>query len=62
MSSHSCFATSFVVPFATQPSMNRSFSEAIREWIFFPIALRRSSASAGEKPAICLAISIDDSW
>ena len=45
-----------------QPSMNLSFSDAIRAWIFLPIALRRSSASAGEKPAMCLAISIDCSW
>ena len=32
------------------------------EWIFLPIALRRSSASAGEKPAICFAISMYCSW
>ena len=32
-------------------------------WRFFlPIALRRSSASAPEKPAIDLAICIDCSW
>ena len=49
-------------PFATAPSMNLSLSDAISAWIFLPIALRRSSASAGVKPPICLAISIDCSW
>ena len=44
--------------FAMQPSMNLSFRDAISAWIFLPIALRRSSASAGVKPAICLAISM----
>ena len=45
-----------------QPSMNLSFSEAISLWIFLPIALRRSSASAGVKPPSGFAISIDCSW
>ena len=62
MSSQSCRATCSDVWFATQPLMNLSFSDAISEWIFLPIALRRSSASAGLKPAICFAISIDCSW
>ena len=62
MSSQSCLATCSEVSFAMQPLMNLSFSDAISLWIFLPIALRRSSASAGLKPPICLAISIDCSW
>ena len=44
------------------PSRNLAFIVAIRSRFFLPIALRRSSASAGLKPAICLAISISCSW
>ena len=62
MSSQSWRATDSEVLFAMQPVMNLSFSDAISEWIFLPIALRRSSASAGLKPPICFAISIDCSW
>ena len=57
MSFQSWFATDGVVPDCAQPSRNFSLREAISEWIFLPIALRRSSASAGEKPAMILAIS-----
>ncbi len=49
MSSRAARATAGVVPFATQPSTNFSFSEAIRAWFFLPIALRRSSASAARE-------------
>ncbi len=62
MSFQSWFATLGVVPVLAQPSRNFSLSEAISEWIFLPIALRRSSASPGEKPAICFAISRYCSW
>ncbi len=62
MSFQSWFATAGVTSCAAQPSRNLSFSDAISEWIFLPIALRRSSASAGEKPASCLAISRYCSW
>ena len=62
MSFQSWFATDGVVPLCAQPSRNFSFSEAISAWIFLPIALRRSSASAGVNPAICFAISRYCSW
>ena len=62
MSAQSWLATPGVTPFDAQPSRNLLFSEAMREWIFFPIALRRSSASAGVKPAIFFAISMYCSW
>jgi len=62
MSFQSCCATAGVVRVVAQPSRNFSFSDAISEWIFLPIALRRSSASAGVKPAICFAISRYCSW
>ena len=62
MSFQSCFATAGVTPFCAQPSRNLSFREAISAWIFLPIALRRSSASAGEKPASSLAICMYCSW
>ena len=62
MSSHRLRATSLEMPFATQPSRNFVSSDAISERIFLPIALRRSSASAGEKPPRSLAICIDCSW
>ena len=42
--------------------MNLSFIVAIRSRFFLPIALRRSSASAPEKPAIEREISISCSW
>ena len=42
--------------------MNIGCIFAIRSRFFLPTALRRSSASAGLKPAICLAISISCSW
>jgi hypothetical protein len=58
MSAHSCWATPAAVPLAAHPSRNLLLREAISEWIFLPIAFRRSSASAGEKPAICFAISM----
>ena len=38
------------VPLARQPSMNSSFSEAIRTLSFLPTALRRSSARDGREP------------
>ena len=62
MSAQSWLATPGDTSFAAQPSRNFPFSEAISEWIFLPIALRRSSASAGEKPARFLAISMYCSW
>jgi hypothetical protein len=62
MSAQSCWATPAGVPLAAQPSRNFVLRDAISEWIFLPIALRRSSASAGEKPAICFAISMYCSW
>ena len=62
MSFQSWLATPGVTPFAAQPSRNLSLRDAISLWIFLPIALRRSSASAGEKPASCLAISMYCSW
>src|SRR5438874_10980135 len=62
MSDQSWLATAGVVPFDAQPSRNFPLSEAISEWIFLPMAFRRSSASAGEKPATFFAISIDCSW
>ena len=42
--------------------MNSSFSEAIRTLSFLPTALRRSSARAGENPAISREIAISCSW
>ena len=42
--------------------MNLSFIVAISSRFFLPIALRRSSASAGLKPARSLAISMYCSW
>ena len=42
--------------------MNLSFMVAIRSRFFLPIALRRSSAWAPEKPAIRRAICINCSW
>ena len=62
MSFQSWFATCGVVPVFAQPSRNFSLREAISVWIFLPIALRRSSASAGVKPAIRFAISRYCSW
>src|SRR5512146_2219552 len=62
MSFHSCCPTEAAVPLAAHPSRKRSLREAISLWIFLPIALRRSSASAGVKPASCLAISMNCSW
>ena len=62
MSFQSCSPTFGSTWFSRQPAMNLSFSDAMSEWIFFPIALRRSSASAGEKPASRLAISMYCSW
>ena len=62
MSFQSWFATAGVVPVCAQPSRNFSLRDAISSWIFLPIALRRSSASAGVKPAICFAISRYCSW
>ena len=62
MSFQSWFATAGVVPDLAQPSRNFSLRDAISSWIFFPIALRRSSASAGEKPPNFLAISRYCSW
>ena len=42
--------------------MKRPFSDAISSTLFLPIALRRSSASAGEKPASDFAICMLCSW
>ena len=50
------------VPLARAPAMNSGFSFAIAARFFLPIALRRSSAFAPEKPAISLAIRIACSW
>ena len=58
MSAQSCAGRRGRDPFDAQPSRNLLFSEAMSAWIFFPIALRRSSASAGEKPATFFAISM----
>jgi hypothetical protein len=62
MSFQSWFETCGVTSFCAQPSRNFSFSDAISAWIFLPIALRKSSASAGVKPASDFAISMYCSW
>src|SRR5215207_2860107 len=54
--------TASLVPDARQPCTNSGLSCAIASRFFLPIALRRSSASGPEKPAIDLAICIDCSW
>ena len=58
----SAWATLGATPLAWQPARKRSPSESISERIFLPMALRRSSASAGENPARDLAICIACSW
>ena len=55
-------ATRRSVPDSARPARNLSSIVAIRSRFFLPTALRRSSASAGLKPAIRLAISINCSW
>ena len=62
MSFQSWVATESETLFAAQPARNLSFSEAISAWIFFPIARRSVSASAGSKPASSLAIRMYCSW
>ena len=62
MVAHSHSVTSRLVPEAAQPSKNSGLSLAIASRFFLPIALRRSSALAPEKPAIVLAICIACSW
>ena len=54
--------TESAVPLAREPATNSGLSFAIASRSFLPIALRRSSAFAPEKPAISLAIRIDCSW
>ncbi len=54
--------TASLVPDARQPSRNSGSSCAIAARFFLPIALRRSSARAPEKPAISLEICIACSW
>ena len=55
-------AVECATPLASQPARNFSRSEAISACTFLEIALRRSSASAGLKPARSLAICIACSW
>ena len=50
------------VPAAAAPSRNLGSSWSILARIFLPMALRRSSASAGVKPPMRLEISISCSW
>ena len=49
-------------PFLAAPARNIGSSLAIASRFFLPIALRRSSACAPEKPASSLEMSIDCSW
>ena len=54
--------TASLVPEARQPATKSGLSAAIASRFFLPIALRRSSALAPEKPASSVAICIACSW